>query len=967
MTTRSLYQQLLSRVLPRLTVVMLVVSAVLVILVYAYAQQQANEDQTKTLETVNNSLTQSIAGTQRQMQNLAQNHLLINSFIDFENRQSYLPLFIRSLRLTDDESQSVGLFDFTGNPISTNDWQENVPAALKQIWKKSVLTRGMPFFDISAQGVIIAVPILINGGAEGALVLYVEDLQSLISPPVTEELLVISTQAGTILFSNRPHLFPSGTPLNTNDVSFAIQKHENWNNLKLSSFSPLLHAYRNVYSLLALLVLFISSLIFVSMYTARRTARDASLTLQHLYQDIETATATGSAPQSQPLEGEASELADIRKAFNALTANLISMSLSNEQFTNVLDSMNEMLLVSDRANATLLTNRSMRAFCGQYNVCQEEFGIALSEQVSTEAAVELRYVNRRDSTETQISWSAVPLIDRNGFTTGTIFVGNDVSAQRSMEKHINLLSHAIDEATVGIVIANILDPAQPIIYANQAFETITGYAPHDILGKNCRFLQGDDTAKEDLDNIRVAIRNREPIDITLLNYRKDGEPFYNHLILTPVTTENTVTHYIGFQQDVTEQEQTTLYLEKAKQRAEESVKMKADFLASMSHEIRTPIHGISGVLQLLNKTGLDTIQKDYLKLAKNSTDSLLYIVNDILDFSKIEAGQLQIEQAPFNLEAELNSLCAEYEIICENKGLSFTPTISLGESSVVVGDAVRLRQVMVNLLSNAVKFTPSGSIGLNVALEALKNTHQLKVQVTDTGIGIKEDKLDAIFEQFTQENMSTTREYGGTGLGLSISKQLCELMGGGISVKSSKNAGCTFTFTIPLTVDAQSSELVEAHSPADISEYVPIEDIRVLVVEDNEINRLITTQHLSEYKTLCTRSGAEALRALQQTKVQFDLILMDCQMPVMDGFEATRRIRAGEAGEHYTGIPIIALTANAMKGDREICFEAGMNDYLSKPFDARELHAKVRKWASANTSAMVSEASTENGESTSPL
>ena len=430
--------------------------------------------------------------------------------------------------------------------------------------------------------------------------------------------------------------------------------------------------------------------------------------------------------------------------------------------------------------------------------------------------------------------------------------------------------------------------------------------------------------------------------------------FFNRLILTPVKIDGVVTHYIGFQQDVTQQRQAELYLQEAKQKAEESARLKSGFLASMSHEIRTPIHGISGVLQLMSDSPLSDEQKHYLSLAKFSIQGLLHIVNDILDFSKIEAGQLQIEAQPFDILEELESIQSQFAILCQEKGLALHFHFNLQGYHVVIGDAVRFRQILSNLIGNAVKFTQNGAIDVTTSIESVPDGNlRLVCNVQDTGIGIADEKQSGIFNVFTQEDISTTRQFGGTGLGLSISKQLCELMQGSINVESTKGEGSTFTFNI-LLQEGDDSLLLPAH---DTRAFKPTKGNKrkILIVEDNDINQIIVKQHLSHHTTLSAKSGIEALQALVKMKVTFDVILMDCQMPDMDGFEATRRIRAGDAGERYVDIPIIALTANAMKGDREVCEEAGMNDYLSKPFDAKDLLDKVQYWAERSKEALDSQ------------
>lgn len=934
---------LLSSMLPRLIALVLLVSLILFAISFHFVVKQAEQLQQQSVEGLEQDLTFIVYDTTRQLADLAANDIIINSLVDIEQRNAYLPMFFRSLNLTQAKTVEFALFDFAGNQVIDKNWDVILPASLDAKWRQQTLGSSNSYFSVSQYGVLISVPVLLSGVAEGALVMYVDSLQALLSPYPRLTNQVVTDANDVVLFSSQPSLIAPDTHFVEFDTSGYSLKQTSWRNLSLYSVKPTITAYREVAWISIVLVLMIIGLVLITLHMLRVTGTLAENTLSALYADIKGKLSNGASYTPASSRVEAQELANIREAFDKLIWDLSEVSLSNEQFSNVLESMGDMLLVIDQSHNIILSNKRFDDFCAEQYDEKSAIVKFITRKLTAENSAELTHFSKDTGSEKYICWTKTSLVDVNGNLRGTIFVGSDETEQRSLESHVQVLKHAIDEATLPIVISDIKRVGQPVIYVNSAFELLTGYSKDETIGHNCRNMQGENTDKHATERIRHAIANREPIEITLLNYKKNGEAFYNRLNLTPVKINGEVTHYIGFQQDVTQQRQTEQYLQEAREKAEDSARLKSSFLASMSHEIRTPIHGISGVLQLLEASKLNSEQKHYLSLAKFSIQGLLHIVNDILDFSKIEAGQLQIEDAPFDIITSLENLQSQYAIMCQEKGLALHFHFNLEGCHTVKGDEVRFRQILSNLLGNAVKFTESGSIEVSTSVERLTNGKlKLTCSVSDTGIGIAPEKQDTIFEVFTQEDLSTTRKFGGTGLGLSISKQLCELMGGSIQLESEKGKGSTFTFNILL--DEVNDALPISTVDAKYKTATKAKKCKVLIVEDNEINQVIVKQQLNNHITLSAKSGVEALEALNKTKATFDIILMDCQMPDMDGFEATKRIREGEAGERYIAVPIIALTANAMKGDKERCQEAGMDDYLSKPFDAQDLLDKVEHW-----------------------
>jgi PAS domain S-box-containing protein len=505
---------------------------------------------------------------------------------------------------------------------------------------------------------------------------------------------------------------------------------------------------------------------------------------------------------------------------------------------------------------------------------------------------------------------------------------------------------------------------------NQTFCQAFGWSKEEAVGKTALELEllGD---AEEYHAIVSALRRDGHLDqAEILTGSREGG-VHAGLLSARVIPLGEQPHALLGWQDITERkiaeqelQKSNLQLEEAGARANElalKAEManvaKSQFLANMSHEIRTPMNGVIGMAGLLLDTPLSPAQQKYATTIQSSAEALLDIINNILDFSKIEAGKLELKRGEFNLRRTVEEVVDLLAIRCGEKGIGIAcqmaPDVPLG----LHGDALRLRQILLNLSGNAVKFTQQGAVRIEVGVELRESERALlKFSVHDSGIGIPPDKVSKLFAPFTQVDSSDSRRYEGTGLGLAISKQLCEMMGGRIGVESVAGQGSVFWFTAffgVLAVQPQTEAQRAPGSGVEDASGVSLNReergrFRLLLAEDHPTNQVVALEMLRRmgYRADVVANGVEAMSAVRNG--DYDIVLMDCQMPEMNGFEATRRIRQGEAGSRNTQMPIIALTANAMSSDRDRCVAAGMSDYVSKPVRPAELSGALDRWLGPN-------------------
>lgn len=527
----------------------------------------------------------------------------------------------------------------------------------------------------------------------------------------------------------------------------------------------------------------------------------------------------------------------------------------------------------------------------------------------------------------------------------------DISERKRTEGELRIRTRAIECATNGILIAEALSSNNAIVYVNPAFEELTGYSASDAVGKNCGFLEGPGTDVAQAAVIQQAFQQHEECHVTILHYLKDGTSFWNDLHISPVQDEaGHVTHFIAILSDITGRIHYEQQLQEAQKQADSANRAKSEFLANMSHEIRTPLTAILGCADVLFRQIEDPDPKDVVRMIRDQGHSLMGILNDVLDLSKIEAGKLEICIEECELLRVLGDVHFLMNSQAVEKGIELRTSYLTNVPAQIRTDPLRMRQILLNLVSNAIKFTNAGYVEMQVSCIDAEGEARLQIAIKDTGIGIAGDRLQTIFEAFAQVRSPLTSRTSGTGLGLTICQKLVQMLGGTITVTSQEGVGSRFVLELLLG----KIDTPRLKDPGDVSRRAALHDsqmsidltvpCRVLIAEDTRGIQFMMTRMLQDVVTSLkvVDNGELAIEEIiraSQSPTPYDVVLMDMQMPVMNGFEATKKLR--ELGYH---LPIIALTAGAMSGDKESCLAAGCTDYLPKPIDRLELIDKLQDY-----------------------
>lgn len=577
---------------------------------------------------------------------------------------------------------------------------------------------------------------------------------------------------------------------------------------------------------------------------------------------------------------------------------------------------------------------------------EEDLAMMLQEVIRVGHMIQIIGHRKKDTSEFQTLTSITALLDKEGNASGFLVISRDITESIDIEQKSRVLSQAVEQNFDGIVLT---DLDERILRANTAWANMHGFSDKDsLIDQQLTIFHTPEQNKNELIPFLRKVWQKGHHFAEIGHAHQDGSLFPTAMNISQFRDEkNDPIGLLVTARDISRQKDTERSLIRAKEEAEAANQAKGEFLANMSHEIRTPMNGIMGMTRLLMDSSLSPDQKNQLRMVQSSATRLLAIINDILDFSKIEAGKLLLEEVTFSLEEKLDELFTLMAQKAAERHIALKKQIPKEIPTHLIGDPSRLTQILINLVNNGLKFTENGSVSINISLEeSTADDCLLRFAIQDTGIGIPKEKQAIIFQSFSQADTSHTRKYGGTGLGLTISSQLCKLMGGKIGVESEEGIGATFWFTsrfkLPQKTNNKEARNLGTVVQSGLSRQEILQGMSILLAEDEFINMTLALALLGQEGLRVTTAvnGREAVERFQ--KGSFDAILMDIQMPELDGYQATAAIRAHER-LHAGHVPIIAMTAHAMQGDREKCLAAGMDDYISKPLDPETMFQVIER------------------------
>lgn len=550
--------------------------------------------------------------------------------------------------------------------------------------------------------------------------------------------------------------------------------------------------------------------------------------------------------------------------------------------------------------------------------------------------IEKRYI-KKDKTSFWGEVSVSAIKDENNKIISTIGIISDISERKYTQQKIKQLSQAVEQSPVTIIITNTKGEVE---YANPKFYDTTGYTVDEILGKNLSVIRSGHTSSDEYKQLWLTITSGNEWFGEFHNKKKDGTFYWESASISPILNSyGKTTHYIAIKEDITNRKQFEQQLIKAKDKAEESDRLKLAFLANMSHEIRTPMNGILGFTELLKEIKLNRdVQQEYIRIIEKSGVRMLNIINDIINISKIESGQVEISLSETNINEQIEYIQTFFKPEATLKGINIIATkLFPSNKAVIKTDLEKVYAILINLVKNALKFTNSGSIEFGY----IKKGKYLEFYVKDSGLGISKSQQKIIFERFRQANDTTSRSHEGSGLGLAISKAYVEKLGGKIWLESEENKGSSFYFTIPFIPNSkQKDKYISKENAKTKKNVISIKNLKVLIVEDDSISKLLITIAVKPYskEIIKVSTGIEAIEACRNNP-DIDLVMMDINMPEMDGYEATEKIR-----EFNENIIIIAQTANGMQSDRDKAIHAGFTDYIPKPINIAALGDLIQKY-----------------------